>query len=95
MALDRRGEGFGIRRLDGAQLGEKASLVLPRGDPVKPLCGSLALGDVLVRAAHQLQQRRLVLARDGRRLHRQQRCPERGCEPDRVKQPGHENHHLR
>jgi hypothetical protein len=46
-------------------------------------------------AAHQLQERRLVLARDGWRLHYQQRHPEGRREPDRVEKPGRQNHYLR
>src|SRR6266481_3297943 len=71
-AFERGGEGFRIRRLDSAQPGEKAILILRR-DVVEAFRRGFALRDFLVGAAHQLQQRRLVLACDSRRLHRSNR----------------------
>ena len=43
LAIERGGEGFSIRRFDGAQLGEKAFLILTRRNAVGPLCRGLAL----------------------------------------------------
>jgi hypothetical protein len=42
LAIERGGEGFSIRRFDGAQLGEKAFLILTRRNAVGPLCRGLA-----------------------------------------------------
>ena len=70
LAVECGGEGFRIRRFDGAQLGEKAPLVLSRRNAVEPLRRGLALRDFLVGAADQLQQSSLLLASNRRRLHR-------------------------
>jgi hypothetical protein len=43
LAIERGGEGFSIRRFDGAQLGEKAFLILTRRNAVGPLYRGLAL----------------------------------------------------
>jgi len=45
-AVERGGESFGIRRFDGAQLCEKAPLILARRNAVEPLCRGLALRDL-------------------------------------------------
>jgi hypothetical protein len=62
LAIDCGGEGFRIRRFDGAQLGEKAPVILTWRNAVEPLCRGLALRDFLVGTAYQLQQSGLVLA---------------------------------
>ena len=72
LPVDRRGEGLGVGGLDSAQLGQKPPLILSRDDLVLALGGCLALRNLLVGAAHQLQQCCLVLAGNGRRLHRQE-----------------------
>ena len=55
LTIERGGECFRIRRLDGAQLREKAPLILARSNAVEPLSGGFALRDFLARATHQLQ----------------------------------------
>ena len=50
LAVERSGESFRIRRFDGAQLGEKASIIFTRRNPIEPLCRGLALRDFLVGA---------------------------------------------
>jgi hypothetical protein len=51
LAIERGGESLRIRRFDGAQLGEKASLILARRNAVEPLCRGLALRDFLLGVA--------------------------------------------
>jgi len=66
-------------------------LILCRRNPVEALGGSFALRDLLVGAAHQLQQRRLVFSGNRRRLHRQEGHAERRGEPDRMKKPSQDH----
>jgi len=94
LALDQRRKSLRIRRLNRLQLSEKPLFILSRRDAVKALRRCFTLGNLLPGAAHQLQERRLVLACDSRRLHQQQRSPEGGGEADRVEEPGCQNHYL-
>jgi len=70
LALERDSEGFRIRRFDGATGRENVPHPLTARSR-KSVRRSFALVDILVGAAHELQQRRLILARHGWRLHRQ------------------------
>ena len=78
LALDQRRKSLSIRRLNRLQLSEKPLFILSRRDAVKALRRCFTLGNLLPGATHQLQERRLVLACDSRRLHQQQRSPEGG-----------------
>ena len=94
LALDQRRKSLSIRRLNRLQLSEKPLFILSRRDAVKALRRCFTLGNLLPGAAHQLQERRLVLACDSRRLHQQLRSPVGGGEADRVEEPGCQNHYL-